>query len=424
MRVLLMTRALDQPGGSETYLATVARGLRALGHEQIIYSPEHGIMAHRLQVEGFEILDSLEFCPVPDVAHVQHATTAFRVRGHFPDLPMVFVSHSSVYDIEDVPLLVSPQAVVVLNDLVGRRVQASAWADAGKVVRLHQPIEIPFDDPALPVLPARPRRAVLLGHRTRPIAPILQMACEELGIELSQAGGHDSIMEDLTPVLMQADIVFGVGRSLLEGLALGRAGFVIDDRGMGGFVDAESYERLEAGAFATFDPEPTSVAGLMERIGRYEPSLGRVGRELVRKHHNVRLHARDLVETYRAAIDLGPPPKVLLEPLCALASQQAEDLFRLRQRDRDLQWAVAEIERQRADTEVARSVLEASQRSLEAELQRSERQRADTEVARSVLEASQRSLEAELQRIEETKTMRWSRPLREAHRRLAGPGPR
>src|SRR5664280_16496 len=407
MRVLLTTRALDQPGGSETYLATVARGLRALGHEPIIYSPEHGIMAHRLRVEGFEILDSLEFCPVPDVTHVQHATTAFRVRGRFPGLPMVFVSHSSLYDIEDVPLLASPQAVVVLSDVVGRRVQAGAWADTGKVVRLHQPIVTPHDDPALPGLPARPGRAVLLGLRTGPIAPLLQTACEALGIELTQAGGHGAIMEDLTPVLMQADIVFAVGRSLLEGLAVGRAGFLIDDRGMGGFVDAESYERFEAGAFATFDPEPTSVAGLVERIGRYQPSLGRVGRELIRQHHGVRQHARDLVETYRAAIDLGPPPKVLLEPLCALVSQQAEELFRLQQRDRALQWAVAEIERQRADTEVARSVLEASQRSLEAELQRSERQRADTEVARSVLEASQRSLEAELQRSEETKTMRW-----------------
>ncbi len=450
MRVLMTTRALAQPGGSETYLATVARELRSLGHEPIIYSPVHGTMAHRLRVEGFELLDTLDICPVPDVTHVQHATTAFRVRGRFPDLPMVFVSHSSLYDIEDVPILALPQSVVVLSDVVGRRVQASAWADTGKVVRLHQPIAIPHDDPALPALPARPGRGVLLGARTGPIAPLLQAACDALGIELGQAGGPDMIRENLSPVLMQADIVFGVGRTLLEGLALGRAGFLIDDRGMGGFIDAENYARFEAGAFATFDPEPTSVAGLIERIERYEPSLGRVGRELIRQHHRARQHALDLVEAYRAAIELGPPPKILLEPLCALASQQADDLFLLQRRDRAIQWAVAESERQRADTEAARSVLEASQRSLEAELQRSERQcadteaarsvleashrsleaelqrserqRADTETARSVLETSQRSLEAELQRIRETKTMRWSRPLREVYRRLAGPG--
>ena len=134
MRVLLTTRALAQPGGSETYLVTVARELRALGHELTIYSPELGSIAQRMRAEGFEVLDSLDGCPLPDVAHVQHATTAFRVRGRFPELPMVFVSHSSIYDIENVPALASPQAVVVLSDVVGRRVRAGAWADTGTVV--------------------------------------------------------------------------------------------------------------------------------------------------------------------------------------------------------------------------------------------------------------------------------------------------
>jgi hypothetical protein len=407
MRVLMTTRALDQPGGSETYLATVARELRTLGHEPLIYSPLHGTMAHRLRAERFDLLDMLDFCPVPDVAHVQHATTSFHVRGRFPDLPMVFVSHSSLYDIEDVPILASPQAVVVLSDVVGRRVQASPWADTGKVVRLHQPIAIPHDDPALRPLPPRPGRGVLIGNRTGPIAPLLQAACDALDIELGQAGGPETILEDLTPVLMHADIVFGVGRTLLEALGLGRAGFLIDDRGMGGFVDAENYERFEAGAFATFDPEPTSVAGLVERIRRYEPSLGRIGRELIRRHHSARLHARDLVDTYRAAIELGPPPKILIEPLCALVSQQAESLFLLQQRERALEWAVAESERQHADTELARLLLEASQRSLEDELKR--------------IREAMTSSEAELQRMKETKTMRWSRPLRDTYRRITRP---
>ncbi len=424
MHVLLTTRSLTRPGGSETYLVTVARALRALGHDLTIYAPELGATAHRLRGEGFEVLDSLDACPVPDVAHVQHATTAYRLRGRFPDLAMVFVSHSSLYDIEDVPALASPQAVVVLSDVVGRRVKSSAWADTGVVVRLRQPIVIPHDDFALGALPARPSRAVLLGFRTGPTAPLLQAACDALGIELSQSGGFDTSVDDLNPVLMQNDIVFAVGRTLLEGLAVGRAGFLIDDRGIGGFVDAESYDRFEAGAFATFDPEPTTVGRLIERIERYEPSLGQVGRELVRQHHGARQHARDLVEVYRSAIELGPPPKVLLEPLCTLASQQAEALFRFEASDRQMQWAVAASERQRSVVEAARAALEEGQRKMEAELLQHERQSAEANRALSALEESQRSLATELQRINQTKTMRWSRPLRHAYRRIARPGPR
>jgi len=404
-------------------LATAARELRLLGHDLVIYSPDLGTMAHRLRGEGFEVLDSLDTCPVPDVAHVQHSSTAYRLRGRFPDLPMVFVSHSSVFDVEDVPILASPQAVVVLSDLVGRRIMSSKWGDTGTVVRLRQPIAIPHDDYALRALPARPGRALLLGFRTNPIAPLLQAACDRLGIELSQSGGLGSGVDDLTPVLMRTDIVFAVGRTLLEGLALGRAGFLIDDRGIGGFVNAESYERFEAGAFATFEPEPTSVDRLVERIERYEPSLGQVGRELVRRHHGARQHALDLVDVYRSVIEFGPPPKVLLEPLCGLASQQADDLFLLKSRDRQMQWAVAQSERQRADAETALAALESTQRKLEAELLQRDRQSAEADATRTALEASQLSLQAELQRISQTKTMRWSRPLRDVYRRLSRPGP-
>ena len=61
---------------------------------------------------------------------------------------------------------------------------------------------------------------------------------------------------------------------------------------------------------------------------------------------------------------------------------------------------------------------------MEAELLQHERQSAEANRTLGALEESQRSLATELQRINQTKTMRWSRPLRHAYRRIARPGPR
>jgi|GEM_PF-2731874 len=82
VRILLTNRSLSPPGGSETYLCTVARQLRLLGHDVTLYAPELGPLAGRMQQDGFVVVDSLFGLARPDVAHVQHATTAYRVCEH------------------------------------------------------------------------------------------------------------------------------------------------------------------------------------------------------------------------------------------------------------------------------------------------------------------------------------------------------
>ena len=386
VRILLTNRSLSPPGGSETYLCTVARQLRLLGHDVTLYAPELGSLAGRMQQDGFAVVDSLFGLARPDVAHVQHATTAYRVRGHFPDLPMVFVSHSSVYDIEDVPLLAAPQAVVVLNDLVGRRVANSAWEENNSSIRLRQPIEIPFDDVALPALPSTPRRALLVATRAASLVPLLTEACEILGIELHQAGNLESLSDDLIPDMMKADIVFAVGRTALEAMALGRATFLLDDRGMGGYVDGSNYERIEASPFALFDAEPLSLPGLVSRMRLYDPALGRVSRELVRKFHDARRHAVDLVEIYRTAQAADINTATSPEPLYDLLSQQAEELFRLRASERSLRWGMALAERSLEET--------------------------GTQLRHS---------QEELHRLYATRTFRWAKPFRSMRARLSSP---
>jgi hypothetical protein len=332
------------------------------------YSPNLGKIAGALAQEGFSFVDFKNSQFVPDVAHVQHASTAYYLRGHLPKTPMVFVSHSYVFDIGDVPYVANPQAVVVLNDRVKQRVESSAWGEKGQIFRLHQPIDIPFTDSGLVPLPDRPTRAALINPRNAPIAEALKQACQKFDIELLIAGNLSSLSDDLTPLMMQSDIVFGVGRTLLEAAALGRAGFVIDDRGSSGFLTEENYAAFEANSFVAFDPHPISVNQLVSQLEGYRSTLGRVGRELIRKTHDPRRHAESLVECYRSVMNASPPTGITVGALSQLASAQAEEIFSIRQHLRHEKWMAASALRQRDEAQERASILEGERNIFAARL--------------------------------------------------------
>jgi hypothetical protein len=340
----MSTRALVAHGGSQSYVETVVAELRRLGHRVVVYSPNLGQVAERLRSTGVDVVGSLDDVGAVDVAHVQHVPTALFVRAGYPRLPMVYVCHSSMLEIEDPPELAAPQVVVVLSDLVARRLAASAVAGSTETVRLRQPVALTFREDGMVPIRDVPRRAVYAGRRSPTFETFLEGACSQLGVELELIGGISDSVDDLTPAFMRSDIVFAVGRTLLEAMALGRAGFVLDERGSGGFVTQESYERIEDGAFAAFDPKPMTERSLVDQLRGYDPSIGRVGYELVRTHHSARSHARDLVEAYVAAIEADPPADVDRGDLLRALGDSSERRFQLENIGRMRVWRTTATE--------------------------------------------------------------------------------
>jgi hypothetical protein len=355
VEILMSTRALVAHGGSQSYVETVVTELRQMGHRVVVYSPNLGRVAGRLRSTGVEVVDSLDDVGSVDVAHAQHVPTAFFVRARFPRLPMVYVCHSSALDIEDPPLLAAPQILVALSNLVARRLAASAIADSTEIVRLHQPIALAFREDGMIPIRDVPRRAVYAGRRSPTFETFLGSVCSQLGVELEWIGGASDSVDDLTPAFMRSDIVFGVGRTLLEAMALGRAGFVLDERGSGGFVTQESYERIEDGAFAAFDPTPMTEQSLVEQLRGYDPSTGRIGSELVRTHHSARSHTSGLVETYAAAIDADPPADIDPADVLRALGDSSERRFQLENAARMRAWRTTATEH-RLDDALQRAV--------------------------------------------------------------------
>jgi hypothetical protein len=86
MRTVLATRAFARPGGSETYLLTVAEALERLGHQATIHCHEEGQAAELARSRGTRVETSLDAVEGCDAALAQDAPASYELAERFPDV--------------------------------------------------------------------------------------------------------------------------------------------------------------------------------------------------------------------------------------------------------------------------------------------------------------------------------------------------
>jgi hypothetical protein len=128
-------------------------------------------------------------------------------------------------------------------------------------------------------------------------------------------------------------------------MALARAAFIFDEAGSVGFITADRYADLESSGFDVSLGTPPSVEALVAELGRYEPGLGVLGRELVLRHHAAPAHATQLVGIYHSVLDAPPPAPAPRDAVADLAVAN-QHVFFLEQRVRQLEWLRADASRE------------------------------------------------------------------------------
>jgi hypothetical protein len=352
MKLLLATNHLGL-GGSESYLLTVAEQLDRLGHEAVIYAPEPGGGVAIALERGLVVVGEAELPEDCDAALVQDPGVSFQVADRCPSLPQLFVAHSEIFDLQAPPQLDGAVGIVVaLNDRIANRL--GRFAVDVEVVRLSQPIDT---ERFLPrgSLPEVPRRALMLSN-----APngdrfaMLESACADAGLELTQLGGTAGHAADPRAALFDAEIVIGYGRSILEAMACGRAAYVYDWNGGDGWMTAESYPEIEADGISgrsgrlVVDP-----ARLSEDLRRYSASMGPVNHDLVIAHHRAGVHAQRLLGLFER---LAPPARRPRGPLQEMARlvrlewRARVEVQALGQENAHLRGLLMEADRERRET--------------------------------------------------------------------------
>ncbi len=295
--------------GTETYTLTVALELIQLGHEVTIYSPQHGAMAEYAATQGVPVVSRGQLPPACELVICSDTATCHELAAQYPSAVRLFVAHSAEISLQAPSRLRDEcQAVVVLNDRVRRSVEARGLH--GQVVRLTQPIDmLRFRD-----LYLRHERAhtamVLSNYLSGPRAELMERACRDAGLRLEWVGSPSRPTPTPELFIAAADLVIGLGRSVLEGMASGRPAYVYGVVGGDGWVTPERYAAMEANGFAgtAFPDQIIDAEALTRDLDDWRASMGEVGRDLVSAHHDAREHAIALVELAHE-LDAAPPPE-------------------------------------------------------------------------------------------------------------------
>jgi hypothetical protein len=318
VRFVLGNRLMGIVGGTETHLVTLGTELLRLGHEVVIYSPEHvGPFADHARQRGLDVLG--EVCELPaecDVVFAQDGLVVYDLVKRYPQALTVFRICGDVYDFQSPPQLDGiVDLVVVLSERYARLAQACAVS--APLLRLRVPVDI---DRLVPIgaLRARPRRAVILGNYPDRVQ-VVGEAWERHGVEVRQVGGAQR-RHDIADTLENADIVVAKSRAALDAMACGRAVYVYDTFGGDGWVTPETYPAMEADHFAGQATDRVIGAAELQRdIADYDPGMGMANRDLVLQHHN----ARDHTIEFLAAVTTRPPPERPPTPLRELSRMTA-----------------------------------------------------------------------------------------------------
>lgn len=324
MRIALVYESLEALGGVETYLVLLAERLEGLGHEALIVVNRVGEAAARARELAVTVVAGSEALPAHvDAVIANDAASAYELAVRYPAAARVFVAHSTDGEFA-VPPPALPQAIVALNDRLAAWV--AARPGAAEIVRLRQPVDV---ERFAPIRPARERATRLCAfgnyHRGTALADI-EACCERLGWELDHVGQQGSPSPYPEHALQRADVVLGIGRCAIEGMACGAATYVLGPIGADGWVTPASYPAIEADGFSgRATGEIVSRARLLADLGAWTPELGRDARRLARAGHDATEHARALVELLiRLGAPTAPPETALELARLARAASRAE----------------------------------------------------------------------------------------------------
>ncbi|HEU0318372.1 MAG TPA: glycosyltransferase, partial [Solirubrobacteraceae bacterium] len=288
MRFVLANRLLDQAGGTEVHLLTLAEQLQRLGHEVCVYSPELGPFTDHVRRRGVDVVGELRALPGDcDAVLSQDALVVYELAERYPAAFHAFRVCGDVLDFQLPPQLDGIlDMVVVLSDRYERLVRACAVK--APVVRLRIPIDADRLTPIAPIR-RRPERTVLLGNY-RDRDELVEEAGRH-GIEVTRIGAREQ-RYDLEAALAGVDIVVAKGRAALDAMGCGRAVYVFDVFGGDGWVTPAAYAALEADNFAGQATDRViGVAELERDLAGYDHRMGIANRDLVAQHHGALDHA-------------------------------------------------------------------------------------------------------------------------------------
>ncbi len=310
LRILITNYALRERTGTEMYAYDLARGLLALGHAPVLYSPRPGPLAEKIRRETVPVVDDLErLSAPPDIIHGQHADETATALLRFPNAPAVYVCHDWYFAKDAPPRFPRVLRYVAVDSACRDKLVYEHGVPEERVSVLLQFVDLEKFRPRAP-LPRRPRRALVLCNQTKENAHLeaARAACARAGVALDVYGlGIGRPCERPEVLLADYEVVFAKARTALEALAVGSWVVVYWWRRLGPPVTLADFERLRLDNFGlramTAELTPAEFGrGFSEALARYDPAEAARVSERVRAEAGLDRLVPEFVKVYESAI--------------------------------------------------------------------------------------------------------------------------
>jgi hypothetical protein len=320
--VLFTNAFISNWTGSELYIRDVAVELIKRGHKPIVYSPQIGELTEQLRSKSIPVVTDLNSIRVkPDIIHGQHHLETMTALAHFPGTPAVFFCHGWL-PWEETPLI-HPRILqyVVVSQALNDRLVYECGIPAEKVTTILNSVDLDKFRPR-PNLPARPKRALLFNSRSNEadLLSIVRQACTQNDILVDAMGyGSGNSTSHPETELPKYDVVFAVGRSALESLAIGAAVICCGVDGAGQMVCMHNLELLRSNNFGIrILNRPLTADVLSTELHSYDPLDALKVSQVVRASAGLGEMVDKIIELYASTLNgwaKDPPPDPTAENL-------------------------------------------------------------------------------------------------------------
>lgn len=326
LKILLGNNTLSLLAGSETWTYSLAVELKKLGHSVACFSPELGIIANHLQDEGIPCFSEINKGAISrfsfvleevvdhnyDVIIANHNHIVEYLRACFPKTPIISTIHGILHKDENGNILPEHPALESgVNEFVAvseevQEILKSEYNIESTLIR--NGFDIKKYNSLRPVSSGTPKNFLINSNylsRHDPVTESIRQAAVHYGATLSAIGINFVETADTTKAINDADVVFGMGRSVLEGVAAGRLGIVYGRWGMGGPITPGTVEQLRYYNFSgrnsgqelygTVTPE--DIIKMVDEF--YTQSIFDWSKDYIAKEHNMVFVAEKYVQIAR-----------------------------------------------------------------------------------------------------------------------------
>ena len=308
MKILITNNALCTRSGSELYVQELAFALRDRGHEVAAFSTDLGDLAQKMIDGGIIVTNDLEKLPwVPDIIHAQHHLETMIALVYFPHTPAVYVCHGWKPWQENPPLHPRIATYVAVDAKTRDQAIAEHHVPSDNIHIMHNFVDLHrFKERGH--LPAKAKKALVFSNYANEdnFLPYIQKACKKACVSLDVVGASFGNATDKPEdILGDYDIVFAVGRSALEALAIGTTVVICGVWGVGPMVTYKEVVKLRDlnfGVAAMYAEVGTDV--IYKEICRYNAEDAMCVTQYLRERVGLEHTVKKFEKLYKHVVDI------------------------------------------------------------------------------------------------------------------------